>query len=122
MRFVRAESVQMFAKCPSTSLYRRVIRVSVSSLMVAIRLVTTGASSTEVTVRRKDFEFGSDPSETVTSTVVEPNWLGAGDKERAQLVPDPDFVILFRGKSVRLEEVTVIESVQLGDESISVNE
>ena len=62
------------------------------------------------------------PSETTTVTLVDPYSLSAGDKERLQFGAVPDFVMLPFGTSVVLDEVTVIEFVQSGAESTSLNE
>jgi hypothetical protein len=77
---------------------------------------------TAFTVRVNVLASVSAPSETVTVTVLVPLWFSAGDKEREQLGAVPDFVILAFGRRVVLDEVTVMEVVQFGDESTSLNE
>ena len=64
----------------------------------------------------------SAPSETATVMVLVPFWFSAGEIERLQLGAVPDFVMLALGTSVVLDEVTVTEVVQLGEESTSLNE
>jgi hypothetical protein len=70
----------------------------------------------------KVLESVREPSETTTVTLVDPYSLSAGDKERLQFGAVPDFVMLPFGTSVVLDEVTVIEFVQSGAESTSLNE
>ena len=82
----------------------------------------TGASLTALTVRVNDFESVRAPSETTTVMVLEPFWLSAGDKERLQFGAVPDFTIPDTGRSVVFDEVTVIDVVQSGEESTSMNE
>jgi hypothetical protein len=82
----------------------------------------TGASLTGFTVKVKVFVSVREPSVTTTVTLVEPCSLSAGDKERLQFGAVPDFVILEFGRRVVLEEVTVMELVQSGAESTSLNE
>jgi hypothetical protein len=96
--------------------------VATSSFIVADTLLATGASSTALTVRVKVFVSVSAPSVTVTVIVLVPFWFSAGDMERPQFGAVPDFVILALGIRVILEEVTVMELVQFGEESISLNE
>jgi hypothetical protein len=54
--------------------------------------------------------------------VLVPLRFRAGDKEREQFGAVPDFVILASGRRVVFDEVTVMELVQLGNESTSLNE
>jgi hypothetical protein len=54
--------------------------------------------------------------------LVDPYSLSAGDKERLQFGADPDFVMLAFGTRVVLDEVTVMELVQFGEESTSLKE
>ena len=70
----------------------------------------------------KVFVSESAPSETMTVIVLVPFWFSAGDMERPQFGAVPDFVMLAFGTRVVLEEVTVMELEQLGEESTSLNE
>jgi hypothetical protein len=54
--------------------------------------------------------------------VLVPFWFSAGDMERPQFGADPDFVMLAFGTRVVLDEVTVMELVQFGEESTSLKE
>ena len=82
----------------------------------------TGASLTALTVRVNVFVSVRAPSETITVMVEVPFWLSAGDRERLQFGAVPDFVMFPLGRSVVLDDVTVIEVVQFGEESTSLNE
>ena len=93
-----------------------------SLVLVLLMDPKTGASLTGFTVRVKVFVSVREPSVTTTVTLVEPYSLSAGDKERLQFGAVPDFVILEFGRRVVLEEVTVMELVQSGAESTSLNE
>jgi hypothetical protein len=70
----------------------------------------------------KVLESVREPSETTTVTLVDPYSLSAGDNERLQLGAVPDLVTLAFGTRVVLDDVTVMELVQLGVESTSLNE
>ena len=96
--------------------------MATSSLIVAETLLATGASSTALTVRVKVLVSVSAPSETVTVMVLVPFWFSAGDMERPQFEADPDLVMLAFGTRVVLDDVTVMELVQFGVESTSLNE
>ena len=107
----------------STSLILTVMVFKTPAVVDCAEMVLIeGASSTEFTVRTKDFESVSTPSETTTVMVEVPCWLRAGAIDRLQFGAVPDFVIFALGTRVVLDEVTVIELVQFGDESASVNE
>jgi hypothetical protein len=54
--------------------------------------------------------------------VLVPFWFSAGDMERPQFGAAPDFVMLAFGTRVVLDEVTVMELVQFGEESTSLKE
>ena len=94
-----------------------------SSLVLVLEIAAnTGASFTALTVRENDLVSVSSPSEITTVMVLVPFWFSAGDMERPQFGAVPDFVILAFGTSVVLDDVTVMELVQLGVESTSLNE
>jgi hypothetical protein len=95
----------------------------VSSLVLVLDIAAkTGASFTALTVRENDLVSVSSPSEITTVMVLVPFWLSAGDKEREQFGAVPDFVMLAFGRSVVLDDVTVMELVQLRVESTSTKE
>jgi hypothetical protein len=95
----------------------------VSSLVLVLDIAAkTGASFTAFTVRLNVLVSVSAPSEIETVMVLVPFWFSTGDKEREQFGAVPDLVMLAFGRSVVLDDVTVMELVQLGVESTSTKE
>ena len=67
----------------------------------------TGASLTGVTVSRNERLALASPSETVTVTSAEPDWLGAGTRLRVRLLLEPATVMAALGSRVRLDETAL---------------
>ena len=82
----------------------------------------TGASLTALTVRVNVFVSVRAPSDTTTVMVEVPFWSRAGLRDKLQFGAVPELEIFPLGRRVVLEDVTVIELVQFGDESTSLNE
>ena len=94
-----------------------------SSLVLVFEMAArTGASLTALAVRENDLVSVSSPSEITTVMVLVPFWFSAGDKDREQFGAVPDLVMLAFGRSVVLDDVTVMELVQLRVESTSTKE
>ena len=94
-----------------------------SSLVLVLDIAANkGASLTALTVRENDLVSVSSPSEITTMMVLVPFWFSAGDKDREQFGAVPDLVMLAFGRSVVLDDVTVMELVQLRVESTSTKE
>ena len=107
----------------STSLNEYETEVDVSSFVLVFEIeLRTGASLTAFTVRTKDFVFVSAPSDITTVIVVVPLRLRTGIRDKLQFGTVPSFVIFPLGTSVVLDEVTVVDVVQSGEESTSMNE
>jgi hypothetical protein len=54
--------------------------------------------------------------------VVVPNWFRAGLRDKLQFGAVPELEIFALGRSVVFDEVAVMELVQFGEESTSLNE
>jgi hypothetical protein len=107
----------------STSINEYEMEVDVSSFVFAFEIdARTGASLIGLTVSVNVFVSVSAPSVTTTVIFVDPYSFKAGDKERLQFGAVPDLVMLPLGTSVVFDDVTVIEFVQSGVESTSLNE
>ena len=115
------ELVQFGEESTSLNVYETVLSVS-SFVLCAEMAARTGASLTALTVRINVFVSVSAPSETTTVMVEVPFWLRAGFRDKLQFGAVPDFVIFAFGMSVVFDEVAVMELVQFGDESTSLNE
>ena len=107
----------------SISLKEYDTETAVSSFVLVFEIAaSTGESLTELTVRVNNFVSVKTPSVTTTVIVLVPLKFRTGFRDKLQFGAVPSFEIFALGTSVVFDEVTVIELVQFGDESTSLNE